>query len=50
MKLKNVCLFDIKHIQTDNGLEFHKYFRDYLEKENIIQFRSHLRDLKIIQT
>lgn len=37
-KFDNVAPFEIKHIQTDNGQEFHKYFRDELEKRNIIQF------------
>ncbi|MBC7194296.1 MAG: transposase family protein [Caldisericia bacterium] len=37
-KLKMVTFYDIKHIQTDNGSEFHKYFRDCLEKEGITQF------------
>lgn len=30
--------FKIKAIQTDNGLEFEKYFRDYLEKKGILHF------------
>jgi len=30
--------FKIKAIQTDNGLEFEKYFRDYLEKKGIIHY------------
>jgi len=39
----NVAPFEIKHIQTDNGQEFHKYFRDELEKRNIIQFFNYPR-------
>jgi len=37
-KLKEVVPFPITHIQTDNGSEFHGYFRDYLEKEGITHF------------
>jgi len=37
-KLKEVVPFPITHIQTDNGSEFHGYFRDYLEKERITHF------------
>ena len=37
-KLKEVVPFSITHIQTDNGSEFHGYFRDYLEKEGITHF------------
>jgi len=37
-KLKKVAPFPIKRIQTDNGAEFHKRFKDNLEKQGIIQF------------
>ncbi len=37
-KLKAVFPYPIKAIQTDNGSEFHKYFREYLKKQNIIQY------------
>lgn len=37
-KLRYASPYNITHIQTDNGSEFHKHFRDYLEKEKIIQF------------
>jgi transposase InsO family protein len=34
-KLKAVFPYPIKAIQTDNGSEFHKYFRDYLKEQRI---------------
>lgn len=37
-KLQEVCPFEIKRIQTDNGKEFHKYFRSYIKEQNIIHF------------
>jgi putative transposase len=37
-KLITVCPFKIKAIQTDNGSEFHKYFKEYLEQENILHY------------
>ena len=37
-KLQAVFPYPIKAIQTDNGSEFHKYFREYLKKQNIIQY------------
>lgn len=42
-KLREVAPFDIKHIQTDNGLEFEKYFREYLEEEKIVHFHNYPR-------
>jgi len=37
-KLEYVAPFKIKHIQTDNGQEFHKHFQDTLDKKGIIHF------------
>jgi len=37
-KLQHVAPFTIRHIQTDNGKEFHKYFDEYLRTQNIIHF------------
>ena len=37
-KLESVCPFQIKAVQTDNGLEFEKYFRDYLERKGVLHF------------
>lgn len=42
-KLQEVCPFKIKRIQTDNGKEFHKYFRDYVKKQEIIHFYNYPR-------
>jgi putative transposase len=37
-KLEKVVPFKIKAVQTDNGLEFEKYFRYYLERKGILHF------------
>jgi len=37
-KLIKASPFTITHIQTDNGKEFHKYFREYIQNQNIIHF------------
>ena len=37
-RLQTVAPFIIKHIQTDNGKEFHKYFDDYLKTQSMIHF------------
>lgn len=37
-KLQAVFPYKIKAIQTDNGSEFHKYFRDYLREQNITHY------------
>ena len=37
-KLRLVFPYKIKTIQTDNGSEFHKYFRSYLKNQDIIQY------------
>ena len=42
-KLQKVAPFPIKRVQTDNGAEFHKRFRDNLEKKGIIQFFNYPR-------
>ena len=42
-KLQKVAPFIIKRVQTDNGAEFHKRFRDTLEKKGIIQFFNYPR-------
>jgi len=42
-KLQKVAPFRIKRVQTDNGAEFHKRFRDNLEKKGIIQFFNYPR-------
>lgn len=40
-KLEEVVPFTIKRVQTDNGLEFEKYFRDYLNLRNILHFHNY---------
>lgn len=42
-KLKKAAPFEIKRVQTDNGAEFHKRFRDHLEKQGIVQFFNYPR-------
>jgi transposase InsO family protein len=37
-RFQTVAPFIIKHIQTDNGKEFHKYFDQYLKTQNMIHF------------
>jgi transposase InsO family protein len=37
-KLQSIAPFKIKAIQTDNGSEFCKYFRDYLKEQKIIHY------------
>ena len=36
--LEKVFPYQIKAVQTDNGSEFHKYFREYLEKQEVIHY------------
>lgn len=40
-KLESVVPFKIKRIQTDNGSEFEKHFREYIEKQNIVHFHNY---------
>lgn len=40
-KLEYVAPFAIKNIQTDNGSEFEKYFRDHIEQNNITHFHNY---------
>jgi transposase InsO family protein len=42
-KLEEVCPFRIKRVQTDNGSEFEKLFREYLARSRIIQFFNYPR-------
>lgn len=43
VKFQKVAPFKIKRVQTDNGSEFHQYFRDYLKKHDIIHFFNYPR-------
>lgn len=40
-KLEAVMPFQIKAVQTDNGSEFHLYFRDYLKERNITHYYNY---------
>lgn len=42
-KLEDVVPFTIKRIQTDNGLEFEKHFRNYAKKKSITHFHNYPR-------
>jgi len=37
-RLEIVCPFPVRHVQTDNGSEFHKYFTNYLNEQNTIHY------------
>jgi len=37
-KLELIFPYQIKRVQTDNGSEFHKYFRDYLKERQITHY------------
>lgn len=40
-KLEMAMPFKIKSVQTDNGSEFHLYFRDYLKERNITHYYNY---------
>jgi hypothetical protein len=42
----NCSPYEIKHVQTDNDLEFNKCFADYLEKKNIVQYYNYHKSPK----
>ncbi|MGL4759201.1 MAG: integrase core domain-containing protein [Patescibacteria group bacterium] len=46
-KLQKVSPYTIKHIQSDNGLEFHGEFQDNLENQKITQFFNYPRSPKM---
>lgn len=46
IKFQKVSPFKIKRIQTDNGSEFHKYFRAYVKEQNIIHYYNYPRHPK----
>lgn len=46
MKLIEVAPFEVRRVQTDNGKEFHKHFRDYLITEGITHFYNYPRSPK----
>ena len=43
-KMRQVTPFALRRIQTDNGSEFEKHFRQYLQKRRIIHFHNYPRD------
>ena len=42
-KFQGVAPFRVRRIQSDNGLEFHKYFQHYLSREKITHFFNYPR-------
>lgn len=40
-KLLYIAPFPIKRIQTDNGSEFEKYFRKFIQKQGIVHFHNY---------
>ena len=47
MKFQKVFPYLIKHVQTDNGQEFHLHFQEYLKTQNIVQFWNYPRSPKM---
>jgi len=47
IRFQEVAPFKIIHIQTDNGKEFHKYFREYVKNQQIIHFYNYARQPKM---
>jgi len=45
-KFRKAAPFEVKRVQTDNGQEFEKYFRDYAVQNNILQFFNYPRSPK----
>jgi len=37
-KLEQVFPYKIKRVQTDNGSEFHKHFKDYLKEQKVVHY------------
>jgi transposase InsO family protein len=46
IKFQEVAPFPIRRVQTDNGKEFHRFFHQYLEGQNIIHFFNYPRSPK----
>jgi len=46
-KLKLIAPFKINRVQTDNGLEFHKHFHDYLNKRDVTHYYTYPRSPKM---
>ena len=45
-KFRYVAPFSVKHIQTDNGGEFEKYFEQHIKNNNLIHFYNYPRHPK----
>lgn len=45
-KFRKVAPFEIRHVQTDNGHEFEKFFRSYAEQSGITHFFNYPRTPK----
>ena len=43
-KLITIAPFNIKRVQTDNGLEFEHLFRDFLQRSKIVHFHNYPRN------
>ena len=46
-ELEKVFPFKITHIQTDNGSEFEKHFRDYVASQEIVHFNTYPKSPKM---
>ena len=46
-KMEKVSPFGIQRVQTDNGSEFAKYFKEYLKEQNITHFHTYPRSPKM---
>ena len=42
-KLELVFPYQIKRVQTDNGSEFHRYFKDYLKERKVVHYWNYPR-------
>ncbi|MEW6011883.1 MAG: integrase core domain-containing protein [Elusimicrobiota bacterium] len=42
-KYRKLSLYEVRRVQTDNGSEFEKHFRNYISKENIIHYHNYPR-------
>jgi len=45
-KLQAVAPFGIRHVQTDNGKEFHKHFDTYLKQQDVVHFWNYPKSPK----
>jgi len=45
-EVKKHAPFDVKRVQTDNGSEFEKHFRNYVKKEKLIHYHNYPKSPK----